>query len=183
VTRRRSHRGFSLIEAMVAMVVLLIGAVGMLSLHSTGLRLESEAREITRATAIAQDLMAQIQTWQFTDPRLAKAASSATTGRIDISDDAGLFASTASPTADYSEADLTLNGLDWNGIAGADLSTGGFQRYWNVSNVDVSGNLIDSNSNGTADGMRTAVVVRWPRGSSWHRISLVGFKLNPADRL
>jgi prepilin-type N-terminal cleavage/methylation domain-containing protein len=177
---RRSERGVTLIEAMVAMVILLVGAMGMMGLHSTGVRMESEAREITRATAIAQDLMNQIQTWQYTDARLANGNGA---NDVDVADDAGAFATTALPPADHGEADLTLNGLDWNGVPSTELTAGGFERYWNVSTVDMSGSLIDSNSNGVADGMRIAVVVRWPRGATWHRIVLVGFKLNPADRL
>ncbi len=177
---RRSQRGVTLIEAMVAAVILLIGAVGMMGLHSTGVKMESEAREITRATAIAQDLMNQIQTWQYTDARLANGVG---TNDLDVADDAGVFTTTANPPADHGEADLTLNGADWNGIPTADLSTGGFERYWNVSTVDTAGNLMDSNTNGVADGMRIGVIVRWPRGNSWHRVALVGFKLNPGDRL
>ena len=77
------------------MVVLLVGATGMMSLHSTGLRLQSEAREITRATAIAQDLMNQIQSWEYADVRLANLN---TANDADVGDDARLFeASTAPP--------------------------------------------------------------------------------------
>src|SRR5512137_2176512 len=103
---RRSERGVTLIEAMVAMVILLVGAMGMMGLHSTGVRMESEAREITRATAIAQDLMNQIQTWQYTDARLANGNG---TNDVDVADDAGAFATTTLPPADHGEADLTLN--------------------------------------------------------------------------
>jgi prepilin-type N-terminal cleavage/methylation domain-containing protein len=176
----RSQRGVTLIEAMVAMVVLLVGAIGMVSLHSTGVRLQGEAREVTRATAIAQDLMNQIQTWEYADARLANANAS---NDADPSDDAGAFALYGTtPPFDHAEADLTA-GRPWTGIPTAALATGGFERYWNVSTNNPDGTLIDTAGNGVADGMRVAVIVRWLQGASWHRVVLHGYKVNPGDRL
>jgi type IV pilus modification protein PilV len=93
--KTRSQRGVTLIEAMVAMVVLLVGAIGMVSLHSTGVRIQGEAREITRATAIAQDLMNQIQTWEYADARLANANAS---NDADPSDDSSGTGTSPPPT-------------------------------------------------------------------------------------
>jgi type II secretory pathway pseudopilin PulG len=175
---RRQERGASLIEAMVAMVVLLVGALGMMSLHSTGVRMQNESREITRATAIAQDLLNQIQSWEYSDARLANAN---TTNDRDVGDDAQLFSTYgATPPFDHAEADL---GVGWTGIPAAGLVSGGFERYWNVSTTDGTGALIDAGGNGVADGMRIAVIVRWPQGGTWHRVVLHGFKVNPEDRL
>jgi Tfp pilus assembly protein PilV len=175
---RRQERGASLIEAMVAMVVLLVGALGMMSLHSTGVRMQNESREITRATAIAQDLLNQIQSWEYADARLANAN---TTNDRDVGDDAQLFnAHGTTPPFDHAEADL---GVGWTGIPAAALAAGGFERYWNVSTTDGAGALIDAGGNGLADGMRIAVIVRWPQGGTWHRVVLHGFKVNPEDRL
>jgi hypothetical protein len=166
---------------MVAMVVLLIGAVGMMGLHATGVRMEGEAREITRATAIAQDLMNQLQTWEYADPRLADSNG---TNFADLADDARAFEDGAgTPPYDHAEADLTLNGRDWNGLPTASLAAGGFERYWNVTPLNPDGSRIDVGGNGLEDGMRVAVVVRWPQGSRWHRVVLLGYKLNPGDRL
>ena len=170
---RTAQRGFSLIEAMVAMMVLLVGAVGMMGLHSTGLRLQGEAREITRATAIAQDLMNQIQGWEYADARLANTNG---TNDGDVGDDGLLFTSYGTaPPFDHSEADLTLNGAGWTGIPTADLSVGGFERYWNVAYAD------DSNANTVPDAARIAVIVRYPAGVGFRRVVLLGSKLNPAE--
>jgi type II secretory pathway pseudopilin PulG len=177
----RSERGVTLIEAMVAMLVLLVGATGMMSLHSTGLRMQGEAREITRATAIAQDLMSQIQSWEYTDARLSNANTS---NDRDVGDDAQLFTVYgAAPPADHAEADLASGGAGWTGIPAADLAIGGFERYWNVTTSNLDGTLIDSGANGLVDGMHVAVIVRWPQGGAWHKIVLHGFKVNPEDRL
>jgi type II secretory pathway pseudopilin PulG len=176
----RSAHGVTLVEAMVAMVVLLVGALGMMTLHSTGLRLQNESREITRATAIAQDLLNQIQDWEYADVRLANSNSG---NDRDVGDDAGLFAVHGStPPFDHAEIDLPAVAA-WTGIPTSGLSPGGFERYWNVSDKNPDGSLIDSNSNGVADGMRIAVIVRWPQGGTWHRVVLHGFKVNPEDRL
>ena len=178
---RRSERGTTLIESMVAMVILLVGALGMMSLHSTGLRLQGEAREITRATAIAQDLMNQIQAWEYADVRLAEVNDA---NNRDVGDDAQLFnVYGTTPPFDHAEADLTAGGAGWTGISTAALAVGGFERYWNVSTVNPDGSIIDSGSNGIVDGMRIGVIVRWPQGGSWHRVVLHGFKVNPEDRL
>ena len=74
-------------------------------------------------------------------------------------------------------------GTAWTGIPTAGLAVGGFERYWNVSTTDATGALIDASGNGLADGMRIAVIVRWPQGGTWHRVVLHGFKVNPEDRL
>jgi len=178
---RLQERGFSLIEAMVAMIVLLVGATGMISLHSTGVRLQSEAREITRATAIAQDLMNQMQTWDYADPRLSNPNTS---NDRDVGDDAQLFTVYgATPPFDHAEADLAPLGTAWTGIPTQGLTVGGFERYWNVSTSNPDGSAIDSNGNGLVDGMHIAAIVRWQQGSTWHRVVLHGFKVNPGDRL
>jgi type II secretory pathway pseudopilin PulG len=177
----RSERGTTLIESMVAMVILLVGALGMMSLHSTGLRLQGESREITRATAIAQDLMNQIQAWEYADVRLAEVNGA---NNLDVGDDAQLFNVYGTiPPFDHAEADLTAGGAGWTGIPTADLSVGGFERYWNVTTLNPDGSVIDSGGNGLVDGMHIAVIVRWPQGGSWHRVVLHGFKVNPEDRL
>jgi type IV pilus modification protein PilV len=178
---RRSELGVSLIEAMVAMVVLLVGALGMMSLHSTGVRMQAESREITRATAIAQDLMSQIQAWEYADPRLSNAS---TANDRDVGDDAQLFTVYGStPVSDHAEADLAPGGTGWTGIPAADLAIGGFERYWNVTTTNQNGTAIDSGANGIVDGMHIAVIVRWPQGATWHKVVLHGFKVNPEDRL
>jgi len=177
----RNERGVGLIEAMMAMVVLLVGAMGMMSLHSTGVRMQGEAREITRATAIAQDLMSQMQTWDYADPRLSNLN---TANDRDVADDAQLFtASGSTPPFDHAEADLAPLGTSWTGIPTEGLAVGGFERYWNVSTSNPDGSAIDSNGNGLVDGMHLAAIVRWQQGSSWHRVVLHGFKVNPGDRL
>jgi len=166
--------GFTLIEVMVAMVLLLITALGLVGLASQGNAMNADGRRMTRATAIAQDLVANVELWAYDDARLANAT---TANDTDLGDADGHYETDPSPGADHDEAHLRLGGGAWLGIATADLAAGSFERFWNVAEVD------DWNANGIPDMKRIAVVVRWPHGSSWRRIVLFTTKINPAESL
>ncbi len=182
----RAPRGTTLVEAMIAMAVLIIGAVGMVNLHNQGVRTEAQSRRLTRATAIAQDLAAQIELWPFDDPRLANAVpeNDALVGDptflTECADPATEKACSEDPVGaklvDHGEADLTLGGTAWNGLPTAAITD--YQRFWSVAYLD------DSNGNGTPDAARVAVVVRWRSGlanSTWRRVVLLSLRTNPAE--
>jgi prepilin-type N-terminal cleavage/methylation domain-containing protein len=175
--RTRQTRGFTLLETVLAMAVLLIGATGMVGLHMQGLRMEGDARRITRATAIAQDLMDQISTWPWGDPRLGTATGIDTSMLATLGDPGFAYERSTTPTASFSDASggLTQGGKAWNGIPLSDTQSVGFERYWNVAYVD------DSNANGVPDAARIAVIVRYPAGVGYRRVVLLGSKLNPAE--
>lgn len=170
-----TQRGLTLIEAMIAMVVMLVAAVGMLGLHVQGQRIDADAVRILRATAIAQDLVGQIALWPYNDPRLANAnaGNDATLGDPDFA-----FEAEGPPPADHGEADLTLGGTLWNGIPTADLSSG-YERYWNVAYP--TSPAFDTNGNGISDSMQVAVIVRFPSGGRFRRVVLLSIKGNPAE--
>ena len=169
---KRLQRGATLIEAIIAMGVLVIGTTGMVALHRQGTFLVSDARRVTRATQFAQDLVNQIELWDYTDPRLANADK---TNDADLGDSTYQYERVGTPNADHGEADLTLAGTTWTGLPSTLLQANGMERYWNVANPD------DENANGVPDAARIAVIVRWPAGRGWHRIVLMTTKVNPAD--
>lgn len=176
--RNRRPNGFTLLEVLLAATVLLIGAVGMLSLHVHGLRLEGDSRRITRATAIAQDMMDQIAIWPWGDPRLGGPNPALDGSRLaTLGDPARAFEAATPPTASFSDTSggLTTGGTTWLGIPLSTTQSAGYERYWNVAYVD------DTNGNGVPDAARIAVIVRYPVTMGYRRVVLVGTKANPAE--
>lgn len=174
-TPGRLQRGFSIVENMIAMTVLLVGAAGGIAVNTQSQRFLGDARKTTRASAFAGDLATQIQLWDFDDPRLA---NSDTTNDADVGDSSFQFQQLDVPPADHGEADLTLGGRTWTGLPQQLLLDNGMERYWNVSLNDV-----DANGNGVPDAMRIAVIVRWRAGGGWRRIVIPIVKVNPAERM
>ncbi|GAB2885810.1 hypothetical protein GCM10027046_12790 [Uliginosibacterium flavum] len=54
--KRRAHLGFSLIEVLVAMVVLSLGLLGLAALQMTSLRFNQSSQMRTQATILASDI-------------------------------------------------------------------------------------------------------------------------------
>ncbi len=175
---RAPEQGFTLLETLIAMAILLIGALGMGTVFSTGLRMNGDARRMTRATAIAQDLVSGMALWPYGEGAGAPLANKTTTNDGDVGDSAFAFQVTANPLAggiaDHGEADLTALGARWTGLPASALD-GGYERYWNVR-------YVDTNGDGTNDLAEIAVVVRWPHAGGWRRIVLMTAKTNPAAR-
>lgn len=108
---RRGERGTTLVEALVATVVILIGFLGVMAVNKMGVAMNGRARSVTRATAIATDLVEQIGLWPYGDARLA--------------------------TGPHGESDLTLGGAVWSGIPTNVVGDGvPFTRTWTVTRVD-----------------------------------------------
>ena len=58
---RRTNRGFTLLEVMVAMALLAIGLVAVMSLLNRSLALHSRARELRQDTEMAAELMGAME--------------------------------------------------------------------------------------------------------------------------
>ena len=172
---RNAQRGTTLLEAMIAMGVLMIGAAGLVGLQRQSNFFMGDSRRTTRASMFAQDLVNQIELWDYDDPRLA---NTSTTNDASVGDADEAMAFTADPVAaglaDHGEADLVAN---WAGLAKELLDANQMQRFWNVADGP------DANGNGIPDSKRIAVVIRWPAGSSWRRTVFMVTKINTADML
>jgi type IV pilus assembly protein PilV len=57
IAKRRSQSGFSIIEVLVAMLVLAIGLLGLAALQAQGLRFNHDAYVRTQATHLAYDIV------------------------------------------------------------------------------------------------------------------------------
>ena len=78
IARRRRERGFSLIEVLVALLVLSIGLLGLAALQAQGMRFNHDAYVRTQATHIAYDIVdrmrantANVAAYTAADPNLA----------------------------------------------------------------------------------------------------------------
>ncbi|MBK9516516.1 MAG: prepilin-type N-terminal cleavage/methylation domain-containing protein [Anaeromyxobacter sp.] len=176
----RRQRGATLIESMAALGILMIGATGMVALTHQSTFFMADSRRASRAASFGQDLVSQIELWDYTDPRLANVQ---TANDGDVGDSAYAFQGSQDPIADgladHGEADL---GADFAGLPDDLLRVNyDMQRYWNVTSLD------DYNANGVPDGVRVAVIIRWRVGgannavSSWRRAVFMTMKINTAD--
>ena len=59
---RRGERGFTVVEVLIAMLVLVIGFAGILSLQLTAMRATSFSRHATEASVLAEDKMEELRT-------------------------------------------------------------------------------------------------------------------------
>jgi Tfp pilus assembly protein PilV len=143
---RSTPRGTTLIEAMIAMVIVTIGAIGTVGLHMHQLSMNAEARNVTEAAAFAKDLVENLSLWAWNDTRLG---DTNTSNNSDLGDGAHAFEG-SSPTIEHQNSELTVAG--YPGI----LTRAGFERYWNVA---VTGSQV-----------QVAVIVRWQYRGAWHRI-------------
>ena len=189
IPNRRMDRGFSLIEAMVASVVMLIGLLGLAGLQVIGMRANNLGKRMAQASLLAQDLVQNMQVWQYTDGRLTPQASAspAHTGLYTDTNHADIakfwdLQNTAALTSNVDSSSVTFDFTD--GAAGAaavsqlaanyegvlspvdtSLPTAEqtvFQRYWNVF-------LVDLNGSGAAQGKLVQVMVRWKEPNFGYR--------------
>jgi prepilin-type N-terminal cleavage/methylation domain-containing protein len=201
IPNRRMDRGFSLIEAMVASVVMLIGLLGLAGLQVIGMRANNLGKRMAQASLLAQDLAQNMQLWQYTDARLSPqgGASPAHLGLYSDTNHADIakfwdLRNTAALTSNVDGSSVTFDFTD--GAAGAALvnqlnaNYGGvlspvdttlpageqiiFQRYWNVF-------LVDLNGSGQAQGKLVQVMVRWKEPNFGYRqVNTSFYKYDPS---
>ena len=196
----RHDRGFSLIEAMVASIIMLIGLLGLAGLQVVGMRANNLGKRMSQASLLAQDLVQNMQLWDY-----------ATDARLKPKNQQGLFTDTnaaaisrtfdlknlQTPTSnvdsaavlfDYSDAPAegwvnTPNalGATYEGVASPTdptLPAGEqtiFTRYWNVYNIDLT-------NSGIAQGKLVVVFVRWKEPNFGYRsVTTSFFKYDPTQ--
>ena len=131
----RQRSGFTTIEALIASVVFLVGLSGLLGAMVQARMATGQARRLMQATDVANDLIEQIEMWQFNDPRLV--VSGDLCGK-DPLDKTGKLLNPG--TSDYTayracmngELMLTLSGAKFGGLPDPsfrDESSGNITRY------------------------------------------------------
>ena len=181
-------------------MVMLIGLLGLAGLQVVGMRANNLGKRMAQASLLAQDLVQNMQVWQYTDGRLTPQASAspAHTGLYSDTNHADIarfwdLRNSSALTSNVDGSSVTFDFTD--GAAGAaavnqlaanyegvlspvdtSLPTAEqtvFQRYWNVF-------LIDLNGSGAAQGTLVQVIVRWKEPNFGYRqVNTSFYKYDP----
>jgi hypothetical protein len=175
---RCAERGTTLIEAMAAMSIVLVGLLGFMGLQLVTSRANVFNKRMSQATALASDLAENTKRWTYIDARLSPAGMEVVTAtnhaKVQPGWDLGR-AEAPSPAPQFDDADLgtTYQGLpvDTDGDSKPE-----FTRYWNVYGVDLGGA-----GSGTPSGKLVQIIVRWKEpGLGYRQVTSMSFKPNPA---
>jgi len=179
-------RGFTLVEAMIASVILIIALAALLPLQVIGVRMNRWSERTLDASLLASDLSENIARWSYSDTRLTalSTVNSFTDTTVAATWDMGTSAQAShraqfsdSPTSDQNAATFNALGTTYQGLS-TDVDGDGkrdFTRYWNVYAIDLTGS-------GTPSGKLIQVIVRWNEPNvGWHQLAMTTFKRNPAN--
>lgn len=177
-----AQRGFTLLEAMVALVLMMIGVLGLAGLQVVGVRANHFGKRMSEATALALDLEEQIGNWAYNDSRLASIAIVTSPSDTQIKSwDLGRGATTSyqpefsdlSGDPNVSAGRAGVLASNYVGITSDVLGSGSpdYTRYWNVY----------SYTDGTSNGLLVQIFVRWKEpGLGYRQITSTAFKTNPS---
>jgi Tfp pilus assembly protein PilV len=121
LTLAENERGFTLIEAMVAMMVCTIGLVAMAELMAVTLRLQQLGRNSTSAVRLAQDKVDELTSMPFNPVAANYNAQVSCGGDLDAND----------PDGFHSDTPMEDNGTPDN--PADDTVTKGYTRRWIIS--------------------------------------------------
>lgn len=206
-TSSRGQRGTSLIEAMIAIAVLLVGMAGFASLQVISVRANHFAKRISAASAIAVDITENVNRWGFNDARLTPflTLTACTTADLSgcIGDTVGdsnvlqrweMGTAAAVPgyytTSSYLD-DTTLTAGTWQGMPTVTGGTGCVPASLTGVDIDRDGcpefkryvtiYTVDPGATGVPAGKLVQVVVRWKEPAFGYRqVTSTAFKFNPA---
>jgi type II secretory pathway pseudopilin PulG len=180
---RAAQRGTSILEAMIAMAIVLVGLLGFAGLQIVTSRANQFNKRMSQATAVAMDLAENVKRWPYTDPRLETVAAVTSLEDESIEDSWDLGRSADLETKQHfsdkvSDPNASSSGALETGYQGVSTDADGdgkadFTRYWNVYALDVG-------SSGTPNGKLVQIIVRWKEpGFGFRQVTTVAFKPNP----
>ncbi|NMO23604.1 hypothetical protein HPC49_53840 [Pyxidicoccus fallax] len=182
---RRRAAGFTLIEALIASIVFLLGMAGLLGAIIQARTASAITRRHVNAVAVATDLVAQVQLWAYDDPRLVPSGSPCAE---DPTDAAGLLLDPSAPGhASYVaclHGEAQLRSRPWAGLTEADFPVGSgawdrYRRYFIVQEVDANGLPVSPGQAHSGARKVVWVLVTWHEGATGRRISSQAVKFNP----
>lgn len=176
-------QGFTLIEALITMSVLIIAFLGLASLQIVGAQTNFFGNRMLQASSLATDLGENMHVWQYNDSRLTPLFTvSSTNDPAILSWNLG-SAITTPYILEYSDLNPDPNatnagaqGPSYQGLSTDVDKDGGadFFRYWNVYNVDIG-------TTGIPQGKLIQIIVRWKQpGAGYHQVTTAVYKRNPA---
>ncbi len=152
MSNKYGENGFTLIEVLIAMVILSIALLGLSSMNLYTIQGNNFARLATAAVALAQDKIEALKNLSYTDAQL----TDSNTGN-----DGSYTALQSTTTVDSQEANI-----DEKGNSG----TGG--TYTRVTNIANSG----TGANSYANTKLIVVIVSWSDSSGSHSVTLTTMK-------
>jgi len=181
-------RGFTIIEAIITMAVMVVAFTGFATLQVIGVQANYFGDRLIQASELATDLAENIERWSYTDPRLTP--STTLTGSSAMSNAAitGTWDLGTGSTTSYQPQFSDLAGdpnssnpgvlaTNYQGLS-SDVNRDGvpdFIRYWNVYAIDLA-------SSGTPNGLFIQIIVRWKQpGFGYRQITASKFKRNPTN--
>jgi len=139
-------QGFTLLEVMIALVVLAIGLLALAEITIYVIKSNALGNKITRAAVLAEDKLEELKGFSYTDPQLSDTDGDSTDFSTDIGSNTALFTS-----PDHTD---TCSG-------GCSISIDQtLQRVWNVAN------------GAPATGMKTVTVIVGWKDSTDHFVAL-----------
>lgn len=180
---RAAQRGTTILEAMIAMAIVLVGLLGFAGLQIVTSRANQFNKRMSQANAVAMDLSENVKRWAYTDARLATAAAVTSLEDADIADGWDLGRSATLGTKQQysdkaSDPNATNPGMLATGYQGVSTDADGdgtpdFTRYWNVY-------ALDTGSSGTPNGKLVQIIVRWKEpGFGYRQVATMAYKPNP----
>ncbi len=187
----RRDRGFSLIEAMVASIIMLIGLLGLAGLQVVGMRANNLGKRMSQASLLAQDLAQNMQIWAYSDSRFTPKNN---TGTFTDTNDPAIaqywsLTNGQTPKSATTNSTLTFDYSDANPATGYETVSNAlatyqgvqspvdptlpageqtiFTRYWNVFNMDLGV--------GSPQGKLIQIIVRWKEPNFGYRTVVESF--------
>ncbi|MFP2927604.1 prepilin-type N-terminal cleavage/methylation domain-containing protein [Pyxidicoccus sp. 3LG] len=184
---RRRSAGFTLIEALIASVVFLMGMAGLLGAIIQARASTATARRHVHAVAVATDLVAQVQLWPYDDARLVPSPSPCAE---DPTDAGGVLLDPEAPGHEVFVACLhgeeQLLSRPWGGLPEADFPVGEgawdrYRRYFVVNEVDADGAPVPAGLAHSGARKVVWVLVTWREGGQVRRVTSQAIKFNPVS--
>lgn len=167
--------GMTLIEVMIALVVLVIGLSAAMATVVYSSRSVSTGLHVQQATTMAQSLLTVLTAVPFASSGSGNSAapnslfSNFTTANDgDVADQGQNFMKPTLPANSYDHVDSELPASIQAMVAPATAINGiTFERYWNIAPMAAT------------TGVVIAVIVRWHENAAWQRTVVVGTRYAP----